>query len=104
MERKMSRLYKISLSLMAFVILGVLGLHNLESCRERKQNRQTRQNQQILEGKKEELLTQIKTYENQIDSLRYRRDSAITELFFLSDSGIQNRLDSLFNTPGYLLP
>lgn len=84
---------------MGFILLLVIGLHNLESCRERKRSRQTRQSAQSLETQKQELLTQIKTYEHQIDSIRYLRDSSITELFFLSDAGIQKQLDSLFNTP-----
>lgn len=96
--------FKISLSLMGFIILLIVGVYKVESCRERRQSRQTRQSTQNLETQKEELLTQIKTYEHQIDSLRYRRDSAITELFFLSDQGIQSRLDSLFNDPRYVLP
>lgn len=95
--------FKISLSLMGFIILLIVGVYKVESCRDRKQNRQTWQNTQNLEQKKEELLTQIKTYESQIDSIRYRRDSAISELFFLTDQGIQYRIDSLFNS-GHVLP
>lgn len=95
--------FKISLSLMGFIVLLIVGVYRVESCRDRKQNRQTRQSAQNLEQKKEELLTQIKTYEDQIDSIRYRRDSAISELFFFTDQGIQYRLDSLFNY-GYVLP
>lgn len=100
----MTKLYKISLSLMAFLILLVLSLHNLEGCRDRIKEKQTRKNAQDLERQTQEIFNQIKIYENQIDSIRYRRDSAITELFFLSDLGVQKQLDSLFNTPGYVLP
>lgn len=99
----MSKLYKIVFATATVLVLVILGMYNLESCRQRKEERQTRQNTQNLEQKKEELLTQIKTYEDQIDSIRYRRDSAISELFFLTDQGIQYRLDSLFNS-GYVLP
>lgn len=99
----MTNPFKISLSLMAFIILLSLGLHGAHGCRERKQERQTSKQTASVETQSQELVNQIKHYEYQIDSIRYRRDSTITELFFLSDSGIQNRLDSLFNS-GHVLP